>query len=504
MRRFLGAFTCPIRRTDLRPIWLRISNWGGSSYNAGIPIVGNNYVYEPYTRLRTAAKFYVRDGATTNWVQERQEDYAYDPELDYLTWVGHDDVSGGSYESSNAWTYDAAGNRASDASQGTGWTYDNLNRMTASPGYTYTNDILGNRTGRNYTQYYNANARLYSWDVLNRMTATAGVSASSGARYEYRADGMRTLKVGDISLSWVENPVAEDGSGWYDQILTTSKPTTRYYYDGQMAVEEDFTTLGIGEATVTVTRNGIGARGIDYLDKTVDGSPQGSQFPLYDGHGNMVSTIARSGTNSFTRDNRRTYDVWGGVRSTTNPDAYGGPKARYCANLGHVQDDESSLIYMRARYYEPWTGRFVSEDPGRDSRNWFIYCGNDPVNMIDGSGKDTAEAIFWSIISAILMITAVLLGFGEANLTMAIARAARDAAQLESMYGAGLAYKATLDRALGRLRDLERTARNYRVGARSSLVGSILARALFFEALLIDIDIAADGRGGLEIVFGEG
>ncbi len=40
----------------------------------------------------------------------------------------------------------------------------------------------------------------------------------------------------------------------------------------------------------------------------------------------------------------------------------GDPKLRYCANLGHNQDDESGLIYMRARYYEPASGRFVSED----------------------------------------------------------------------------------------------------------------------------------------------
>lgn len=38
----------------------------------------------------------------------------------------------------------------------------------------------------------------------------------------------------------------------------------------------------------------------------------------------------------------------------------GGSNQRYCANLERVQDDESGLVYMRARYYEPESGRFIS------------------------------------------------------------------------------------------------------------------------------------------------
>jgi RHS repeat-associated protein len=91
-------------------------------------------------------------------------------------------------------------------------------------------------------------------------------------------------------------------------------------------------------------------------------------YPLYAVHGNIA--------------NERSYDVWGGVRSGA---ATGGPKGRYVANLGHVQDDESGLIYMRARYYEPGTGRFVSEDRARDGTNWFSYCGNVPIVFVDES-----------------------------------------------------------------------------------------------------------------------
>jgi RHS repeat-associated protein len=53
--------------------------------------------------------------------------------------------------------------------------------------------------------------------------------------------------------------------------------------------------------------------------------------------------------------------AWGALRSGGGAD-----KGKHCANLGHKQDDESGLVYMRARYYEPTSGRFVTD--GTSSR----------------------------------------------------------------------------------------------------------------------------------------
>lgn len=49
--------------------------------------------------------------------------------------------------------------------------------------------------------------------------------------------------------------------------------------------------------------------------------------------------------------------------------------------------DESGLVFMRARYYEPSSGRFVSEDLARHGINWFSYASCDPVNLADQSGN---------------------------------------------------------------------------------------------------------------------
>jgi RHS repeat-associated protein len=57
---------------------------------------------------------------------------------------------------------------------------------------------------------------------------------------------------------------------------------------------------------------------------------------------------------------------------------------------GREYDQENGLYYMRARYYDPALGRWVSEDPIgiEGGANLFGYSENDPVNRRDPSGLD--------------------------------------------------------------------------------------------------------------------
>ena len=220
----------------------------------------------------------------------------------------------------------------------------------------------------------------HDWDVLNRAINILGTS--TGGSYAYRADGQRVEKVEGATLLWT--PTGSRGSGFYDTNYATNRPTSRYFYDGQMGFEDDYNPSG---SVTTINRYGLGARGIDRIENYAS-STTTYGYPLYDGHGSMRAVLTKSGS-TYATGNWRTYDVWGSVRSGS---ATGDPKQRYVANLGHVADDESDLIYMRARYYEPGTGRFVSEDSKLNGLNWFSYCSNDPVNRTDFDGNEDDES----------------------------------------------------------------------------------------------------------------
>ena len=79
------------------------------------------------------------------------------------------------------------------------------------------------------------------------------------------------------------------------------------------------------------------------------------------------------------------YDAFGTEISKDNNQTDNNP-FRYC---GEYHDIETGYIYLRARYYNPVVGRFTTEDPIRADQkggNYYVYCGNDPINRVDPSG----------------------------------------------------------------------------------------------------------------------
>jgi RHS repeat-associated protein len=116
---------------------------------------------------------------------------------------------------------------------------------------------------------------------------------------------------------------------------------------------------------------------------------------LYDGHGNLVRLMA----SDYTLSAFQWRGVWGEGQGSL------GTGRGYCANLGHPED-ETGLVYMRARYYEPATGRFISEDPAWDGLNWYLYAEGNPTGRVDASGRSAEWSQLWFGIGLELSIIA--------------------------------------------------------------------------------------------------
>jgi RHS repeat-associated protein len=70
------------------------------------------------------------------------------------------------------------------------------------------------------------------------------------------------------------------------------------------------------------------------------------------------------------------------------------------------QNDPNGLVYLRARYYDPAVGRFLSSDPWMgmvrypQSLNRYVYVLNNPCNLVDPWGLQAAEGAVVVVCSA--------------------------------------------------------------------------------------------------------
>ena len=104
-----------------------------------------------------------------------------------------------------------------------------------------------------------------------------------------------------------------------------------------------------------------------------------TSFYHADGLGAVTSLSNAAGALAQTY----TFDSFGkqtaATGSLTNPFQY----------TGRESDTETGLYYYRARYYDPATGRFLSEDPARfasGTNDFFTYVENSSLNFRDPFG----------------------------------------------------------------------------------------------------------------------
>ena len=259
------------------------------------------------------------------------------------------------------WIYDGAGNITGKSehpyttgtpaitygtknySYGQGYTWGDL--LTSYGSKTITYDAIGNPLSDGTWTYTWSQGR-----QLSRMS-----SGSSFWNFTYDADGMRTGR-------------------------SNTGTVYTYTYNGSQLVRMNSTsanmrfTYGADGAPLTISYGGT----IYYYVTNL----QGDVVAILNSSGVMVVEY--------------TYDAWGRLLSTTGSMANTLGLHNPLRYRGYVYDRETGLYYLQSRYYNPEWGRFINADglvstvQGLIGYNMFAYCGNNPVNRIDYTGR------FWS------------------------------------------------------------------------------------------------------------
>lgn len=306
--------------------------------------------------------------------------YSYDTESQ-LTGLEH--RLGDSVLASFQYTYDRVGNRTTLtelAGQNT-FNYDNLSRLMRAvhpqafnPTETFTYDAVGNRL----TSHLSSS---YQYNEANRLTQDARFT------YSYDADGNLTTKLerapgrtttfvydSENQLTRINFPdgsftaYAYDGLGRRVQ-KNVAGTITRYVYDGPNIY------LELDGSNTVLARYTHGPRIDQPLIMT-----RGDQNFYY--HPDALGSIQALTDAGGVVVGSYTYDAFGNIVGQTgdlvNPYTY----------TGRELDAESGLYYYRARYYDPQTGRFISEDPigFAGGINLYAYVLNNPIRHVDPYG----------------------------------------------------------------------------------------------------------------------
>lgn len=240
-----------------------------------------------------------------------------------------------------------------------GYTYYKNDRLRSetkgTETKTYNYDSRGNRSTLTGTASSYTGTTTFTYDLKNRVK-TFTVNGTNGS-YDYFPDGLRAKK-------------------------TANGQTTQYVYLNGKVIEEL-------DGSGSVTARNIWGDELIYRETYRSGTKEKGGYYYYNSHGDVVKIVDAAGNLL----NRYDYDAWGNIDGATLQETMSNP----FTYTGEMYDKETGLYYLRARYYDPQVGRFISEDTYKGqvdnplSLNRYTYTHNNPLRYVDRNGHEISE-----------------------------------------------------------------------------------------------------------------
>ncbi len=382
------------------------------------------YTYDARNRLETVSSAegitrygYDQVGNRTSILRPNgvRTDYEYDAQY-RLKALRHTVAATGSLLFGVAYTLGAGGERldaeerdASGISRTIVWTYDDFERLigerivsrdaTQSRSTTWTYDKVGNRLTQELTIGGSTFTTVYAYDENDRLlTETTG---SAIIRYTHDANGNTRTRQ---SVSGLVEYTYDDQDRLIGQRDGSGRRTYQYDADGLRIGETFFPPSGAPIATSYVfdksreyptvieefVQEGQGSRrlvatftyGDDLVSQTREGA---THYVLADGMGStrLLANVAGTVTDAYA------FDAFGIELTRT------GNTVVSHLYRGEQFDPNLGFYYLRARFYDPKTGRFPTMDafPGNafdpTSLHKYLYAHANPINGLDPSGRMT-------------------------------------------------------------------------------------------------------------------
>ncbi len=257
-----------------------------------------------------------------------------------------------------------------------------------SGSYAYGYDPAGNLTGDNGTTQTFTSQDELCWSVTGSSSSPCSQPPAGATTYEYDANGDRTAVTPTTGTPAAYSYNTADQLTEYQ--LDGGTPTT-YTYDGHGLRMSEAT----GSATTTFSWTDTGS--VALLLQETTGA--GTTSYVYGPAGSPIEEILPSGSvNYYSSDDlgstRALTDASGNVQDTDTYDPYGnltattGSVQDHLLFQGQYLDSENGLYYLRARYYDPSTGQFLTVDPKvATTLSPYGYVQGDPLNGTDPSGE---------------------------------------------------------------------------------------------------------------------